>query len=259
MSSHDLSCRKIAIAAALVAGTAIATLPSDACAADFGLPPLPAQIQPNSTQPVEFGTGWYIRGDTAFAMDSLPEINEFGIFPITSGLRNTYSLGGGGGYKFNNWFRTDIVFDWRDPLTASDSGTSTYAYGSRWDALANGYVDLGNWNGFAPYVGAGVGVAWGEAKFYTRDPTISPCTQGGTVTCFEKNTPMNLAWALMAGVAYEIFPHAFIDVGYRYLNLGNYSFYDNSILSQITVPAGMTASAPSHVQEVRFGLRYVID
>jgi opacity protein-like surface antigen len=28
----------------------------------------------------------------------------------------------------------------------------------RWDLLANGYLDLGTWDGFTPYIGAGAGV-----------------------------------------------------------------------------------------------------
>jgi opacity protein-like surface antigen len=248
----------IVLASALGAAIAVSALPARLYAADldtpdFGEPPVPQQ-------PVEFGTGWYIRGDAAFAMDSLPDISPFGFFPQTSDLRNTYSLGFGGGYKFNNWFRTDVTLDWRDPLEASDSATSTYAYGTRWDSLVNGYVDIGNWNGFTPYVGAGVGAAWGQAKYYTKDSIFS-CTNGGKVTCFEQNTPINLAWALMAGFSYEVFPHAFLDVGYRYLNLGSYSFYSNSVLAgfQSVAPAGTTASKTSTVQEIRFGLRYMID
>lgn len=258
MSCRNSSRLMIVLASALGAAIGVSALPvrlyaADLDSTDFGEPPAPAQ-------PVEFGTGWYIRGDAAFAMDSLPEISPLGFFPDNSGLRNTYSLGFGGGYKFNNWFRTDVTLDWRDPLSASDSATSTYAYGTRWDALTNGYVDLGTWSGFSPYVGAGVGVAWGQAKYYTKD-TIFSCTQHGTVTCFEQNTPINLAWALMAGFSYQIFPHAFLDVGYRYLNLGNYSFYDNSVLSgfQAIAPSGTTASKAAHVQEIRFGIRYMID
>lgn len=245
------------LASALGAAIGVSALPAKSFAADLDsslFPTAPAQTE----EPVEFGTGWYIRGDAAFALDTLPEITDLGLFPNNAGFRNTYSLGGGGGYKFNNWFRTDATFDWRDPLTTSNSATSTYAYGTRWDALVNGYVDLGTWSGFTPYVGAGVGVAWGEAKIYTKDPSIS-CTSGGTVLCYNKNTPMNLAWALMAGFNFEIFPHTYLDVGYRFLNLGNYSFYDNSVLSSVTVPAGYTASAPSYVHEVRFGIRYLID
>ncbi len=219
----------------------------------FASPP-----QPAPTQPVEFGTGWYIRGDVAYARDSLPNINNFGFFPDTSAFRNTYSLGLGGGYKFTNWFRTDVTIDYREPVNATDTNTSTYANGTRWDSLANGYVDLGNWSGFTPYVGAGVGAAWGYSKIYTKDSALS-CTQGGTVMCFAKNMPLSLAWSLMAGFAFEIYPHTFIDVGYRYLNLGSYSFYDNSILSQVVPPAGMTSAVQSHVHEIRFGLRYMID
>lgn len=244
------------LASALGAAVAVSVLPAKSFAADLDSSHFPTA--PAEAQPVEFGTGWYIRGDAAFAMDTLPDITAGGLFPDSTNLRDTYSLGGGGGYKFNNWFRTDVTFDWREPLEASDSATSTYAYGTRWDALVNGYVDLGTWNGFSPYLGAGVGAAWALAKIYTKDPSLS-CTEGGTVTCFEQNTPINLAWALMAGVAFEIFPHAYLDIGYRYLNLGNYSFYDNSVLSEVSAPAGYRASAPSQVHEVRFGIRYMID
>lgn len=258
MSSRTSSRLITVLASALGAAIGVSALPAKTFAADLDpslFPSAPAQ-----SEPVDFGTGWYIRGDVAFAMDTLPEISDLGFFPNSSGLRNTYSLGFGGGYKFNNWFRTDVTLDWRDPLTASDSATSTSAYGTRWDSLVNGYVDLGTWSGFTPYVGAGVGVAWGQAKYYTRDP-IFTCTAGGTVTCFEQNTPINLAWALMAGFSYEIFPHAFLDVGYRYLNLGSYSFYDNSVLPNVgaITPPGSTASKTSTVQEIRFGIRYLID
>jgi opacity protein-like surface antigen len=248
----------VVLASALGAAIGVSALPAKTFAADLDSSAFPTA--PLGTEPVEFGTGWYIRGDAAFAMDTLPQISPLGFFPDTSGLRNTYSLGGGGGYKFNNWFRTDVTFDWREPLESSDSATSTYAYGTRWDALVNGYVDLGTWSGFTPYLGAGVGVAWGQAKYYTRDP-IFACTAGGTVTCFEQNTPMNLAFSLMAGVAFEIFPHAYLDVGYRYLNLGAYSFYDNSVLPNVgaITPPGNAASRASSVQEIRFGIRYLID
>lgn len=258
--SSLVSCRMRA--AAFCAAIALPALPAQLRAADFGFTDPNVTLPSTQTQPVDFGSGWYIRGDVAYALDTLPEISDWGIFPNTSSWRNTYSLGLGAGYKFTNWFRTDMTLDWRDPLTASDSSTSTYAYGTRWDALFNGYIDLGNWNGFAPYVGAGVGAAWGDAKIYTKDSSLT-CTQGGTVTCFEKNDSIHLAWALMAGFAFEIFPHAFVDLGYRYLNLGSYSFYDNSVLSQVGsfvyIPPGSSAAATSRVQEIRLGIRYMID
>ncbi len=130
MSCRNSSRLMIVLASALGAAIGVSALPAKLYAADldstdFGEPPAPPQ-------PVEFGTGWYIRGDAAFAMDSLPEISPLGFFPDNSGLRNTYSLGFGGGYKFNNWFRTDVTLDYRDHLSASDS---THIHLCQWHPL----------------------------------------------------------------------------------------------------------------------------
>ena len=61
-----------------------------------------------------------------------------------------------------------------------------------------------------------------------------------------KKTSYNLAWALMAGVAYDISDHAKLDLGFRYLNLGSVSSIGG-------------ASTALTAKEVRFGLRYMID
>jgi len=78
------------------------------------------------------------------------------------------------GYKVNNWFRTDLVLDyrstvqagWNGPSITCTTGLTTLPYGQvvvsaqdtctshfnteihRWDLLANGYVDIGSWGGF---------------------------------------------------------------------------------------------------------------
>jgi opacity protein-like surface antigen len=56
----------------------------------------------------------------------------------------------------------------------------------------------------------------------------------------------------MAGVAYDLTTHTKIDVGYRYLNMGKI----NGVAS---ASGASPTSAKSTAQEVRIGLRYVID
>lgn len=261
MSSFGKGRPAIAFASAVAATLATAALPASALAAD--LDSLFVASPPSSmpTEPVEFGTGWYLRGDVAFARDSLPNVDPDGLFPANSSPHNTYSLGLGGGYKFTNWFRTDVTLDYRQPESAYNPITFTNANGGRWDVLANGYIDfgdwLGNWYGVQPYIGAGVGAAWGYTKITTSDPAV-PCTGGGATQCFVNHIPASLAWALMAGFAVPIFPHAYIDVGYRYLDLGNYSFFDSGLWSQLS-GNGVTAASHSRVNEFRVGFRYMID
>ena len=66
----------------------------------------------------------------------------------------------------------DNLHDRPDPLlsgqvvvSAQDTCTSHFNTEiHRWDLLANGYVDIGSWGGFTPYVGAGAGVTWVQTK-----------------------------------------------------------------------------------------------
>lgn len=251
MSNHGSRCRMIASAAAIL----VWFMPAELYAADLDSSFFVNQPPPIQTQPVEFGTGWYIRGDLAYGLDSLPNADAYGLFPTAAAFRSTYAIGLGAGYKFTNWFRTDITGDFLQPLTAYDPATNTNAFGGRWDVLANGYLDLGTWGGVTPYVGAGVGAAVGDTRISTMDSTI-PCTQGGAILCDMTNMPVSLAWALMAGVSFQVFPHTYIDLGYRYLNLGAYSFYNNA---PINGASGLSTTGQSHAHEIRVGLRYMID
>ncbi len=162
-------------------------------AADM-LPPL---YQPQPSQMVEFGSGWYLRGDVGYVNISEPmpqaPMTVSGNVPpppssdIFGDANSSFAVAGatlGMGYQFNPWFRMDATFDWRQDHTISNStyglscaldvtdpttGTATLTnQGScyktdtlseqSWTALLNAYGDLGTWYGFTPYVGAGLGV-----------------------------------------------------------------------------------------------------
>jgi opacity protein-like surface antigen len=129
--------------------------------------------------------------------------------------------------------------------------------------LANGYVDLGTWSRFTPYVGAGIGVSvtynksqlnWFMSNQQPYNITFTDPFSNITFHQFMDTTrngyTYNLAWALMGGVAIDITPHLKLDVGYRYLNLGRYTAADSS---------GNTITKQMHAQEIRTGFRYVID
>ena len=121
--------RKVTKAAAaamvLLAGVAVR-----AEAADMSLPPA-YQLEPEPL--VEFGSGWYLRGDLGYTSvrspvsnppayqtvngvpspyDPLPAAgaNIFGSQLVSTGL---FGASIGGGYQFNRWFRMDATYDWR--------------------------------------------------------------------------------------------------------------------------------------------------
>jgi opacity protein-like surface antigen len=63
----------------------------------------------------------------------------------------------------------------------------------------------------------------------------------------------SFAWAAMAGVAYQIDPNWVIDVGYRYLALG-----DVPTSRETSLPGDLTNWKQLSAQEVRFGLRLLL-
>ncbi len=113
--------------------------------------------------------------------------------------------------------------------------------------MLNFYKDLGTYRGFTPYVGAGVGAAYNIADefYFTENPNLLNRIRG--------DRDLSFAWALMAGVGYQVSDRTTLDVGYRYLDLGeagsenvdNLNFYNPRFnIDDITA------------HEVKVGLRY---
>ena len=273
------------VLAAILAGAPLP--PSAAHAADldynYGEPPPETKVQ--------FGSGWYIRGDIAATRleEARPSAVSFdttnpATIPVPPGLGFSsgsdigYTATLGAGYQFNRWFRSDLVFDFHQPVRSSYTGGALlcpggfnalgvlqaegcsphYAGGlNQYDVLINGYIDLGTWYSVTPYIGAGVGVAFGHYSssvtftqsdgtpynVYPTDPTTG-ARYHEDFDAAQSGTFYNFAFALMAGVSIDVYDHTKLDIGYRYLNNGR---LPNS------------ASGSMYENEVRAGLRYMID
>ncbi|MGY2048706.1 outer membrane protein [Methylobacterium sp. JK268] len=231
-------------------------------------PPLPAPPEP----PVAIGSGWYLRGDfTASDFyhpgdDTLPGTPGAKLEHLR--LSNTTGGGGGIGYRFTSFLRADVTVDARTSSRFHDYSSRTHFVegfneeGGKLDlltGLVNVYADLGTWWGFTPYVGAGVGVA---EKRFNGGWTQTTCL---TVTCGDtqpiyaigpqtrdlraNHTTTTLAWAAMAGIAYDFGNGLSLDASYRYLDVGKArsgvdAYGQNTRLKDITA------------NEVRVGLRW---
>lgn len=182
-----------------------------ALAADM-LPPIPMISDAPARGSV--GAGWYLRGDIGYSGYREPEANLVAPGGVASldgeNLRGAVSVGLGAGYRFNGWLRADITADHRlesratlftGPFGPADADLSSTS------VLANAYLDLGTWSGFTPYVGAGLGWNWNRLAASTNLP-------------YPDHTEDGLAWALMAGVAVDMGRSLALDLGYRYLSLG---------------------------------------
>jgi opacity protein-like surface antigen len=224
------SLKTCAVAGAVAIATTVA-----ARASDTQPPPMPSYAPPVAV----VGTGWYLRGDIGiseyqegkFSSPNLPPA-EFLAADFGSG-----SLAGlGVGFEFNNWFRADITGEYRfsegfkvfDRVDFDAGGVPGVTRGimhgdySAFVFLANGYVDLGTWYGITPFIGAGIGVAHNKLSGSRQSVTEIPV--GGAAApsggWFGDGTKTSLAWALHAGLAYNVTRHFAVEMGYRYANLG---------------------------------------
>lgn len=199
---------------------------------------------------------WYLRGDVGYTHHKRPEA-DFTLAAIEGNMarerfNDTAVLGAGIGYRFSPLFRADVTMDHRfDARFKGLPSDATIAAGSVFDRghfqsstlMLNAYADLGTHAGFTPYVGAGIGVARNILSDYTRT------TDGGLVERLSGDDDYDLAWAVMAGVGYKLSNNFTLDLGYRYVNLGDVKTrgYDSG--------AGVDVESIG-AHEVRFGVRY---
>ncbi|SCZ44571.1 outer membrane protein [Afifella marina] len=223
----------LALAASVTALTAAPAV----FAADLPLPPI---VEPEPLPPAAPSfSGWYLRGDIGITNQRLDKITSSLIDQAiangdTVSFVNDPEFDSGGfagvgiGYQINPWARVDLTGEYRgktsfsafDTYVGADPafvGSNEYeAMKSEWLFLANAYVDLGSWHGFSPYVGAGIG-----ASRNTISGMRDINTPNGYTSYGGDHSEWNLAWALHAGLAYQVTPNLALDLGYRYVNLGD--------------------------------------
>ncbi|GAA0251235.1 hypothetical protein LNAOJCKE_3899 [Methylorubrum aminovorans] len=270
-----IASHRLALAATLATGTLLGVLTGtcalsgSASAADLLPPPPPP---PPVVEPVAIGSGWYLRGDFTQSWyehprdDAIPDPSDPGMPPLV-GLRlsSEAGYGGGIGYQINPWLRVDATIDQRGASSFRGySSRSVFQTGYNLEAgkvdvltgLVNVYADIGTWYGFTPYVGAGVGFA---DKRMSRNYTQTTCLidgcdgaagTGSRDAAFRANHSVTtFAWALTAGVSYDIGAGFSLDAAYRYINLGK-------IRSGLDEYGGLTRVKDLAANEFRVGMRY---
>jgi opacity protein-like surface antigen len=238
-------------------------------AADLG-PPAPPVSMPQEDNMALFGSGWYIRGDLGYTVWQGPSGSYNGTPFSHLSVTDFPTLGGGVGYKINNWVRADVTADYQFSGSvhasyfdaAGDLFTDKTRLGG-WTLLANGYVDLGTWSRVTPYLGAGVGYAFTEVSKIINQEFIpigggnfaavtDPTTGLPVFNAYLTNTTGGFAWALMAGASVDVAPSLKVDIGYRYLNVA-----DARMATDNFGVAPKLKSLGAH--QFRIGVRYMFD
>lgn len=236
----------------LASAVALAVLPMAHIPAAFAadlLPPPPQLEPPPLRGPVE-EVGFYMRSDIGVAAVSASNLRStftdgstlasLGAVDGPVSVEDNYILSLGLGWQFNQWFRADLTAEYRGSSSYSSSVTyqwgnaltnasgcypgSGLVCGDQYNGtvktglfLANGYVDVGSWYGFTPYVGGGIGLAVYQTSG-VKDTGLYPTA--GAFGFAPNYNGTNFAWSLTGGVAYAIAPNLKLDVAYRYVNMG---------------------------------------
>ena len=266
--------KSLAVAAAMA--TMIA-LPANAADIPIHIP-LPAPPPP----PVEvFAGGWYLRGDIGVSSQAskhpewdIPVPAQDRVDFLQSGFDGGGFVGAGVGYRFNSWLRADVTGEYRAPTryhgleryTTGGGPVSTNEFHARKTeavGLVNAYLDLGTWWGVTPFVGAGIGIAHVRMSDF-RDLAVGELLDGdgnriGTenvVAAATAGTRTNLAWALYAGLGYEVNERLSLELGYRYLNMGKGRTGPTTDLIRGSTRGAKWTFANIHSHDLRFGMRW---
>lgn len=258
------------IKAFIVAIGLAAVAPGVAAAADLLPPPPPPPVEPIVAAPF---SGWYLRGDVGVGVASISDLrNSFDSnFTVVGDQFDSKSLGDsafagvGVGYQFNNWFHADVTSEYRTAGAYHTIESAIFTCGvvgvtrchdnytgsvSSAVFLANGYVDLGTWWGFTPFIGAGVGVA---DNFFQG---LTDMGEAGGFGFAQNHSSLNFAWAAMAGIGYAITPNLRLEIGYRHLDMG--TAVSGPVICQNTPACGHEVQRFALASnDIRLGMRWI--
>ncbi|MCY0148202.1 porin family protein [Hoeflea sp. G2-23] len=243
------------------------------------------------TQPVEIGTGWYLRGDLGYSARTRGAATNYSVFNVgppaayageqfdTSSLDSNWSGSIGMGYSFTDYLRADLTFDYAegkfDGTTSSLLSCAGVVGGQcasidtqdfeQYGFMANAYVDLGTYSGFTPYVGAGAGIArvtWGALTNDQRCVSVvgNVCGAGVAVdSTHAGEETWRFTYALMAGFSYDITKDLKLDLGYRYSKVdGGAQFSYDAVTAAAGAVGVQSYDNGIEKHEIRAGLRYAL-
>ncbi len=169
----------------------------------------------------DIGYGWSSDSDASYVGNTDNGGNPYESFDATALSDAAFGEVGLGCGRGVRGLRADVTFGWhRDkdfeghiPINTNPDDP-IYTSFQTLTSMVNVYYDMGDWGGFVPYLGAGIGAAMHDMDYvHSTDPS-SPNPQFG-------DTKIDLAWQVSAGVGYQLTDGVTLDLGYRYLNLGD--------------------------------------
>jgi opacity protein-like surface antigen len=119
--------------------------------------------------------------------------------------------------------------------------------------LFNAYWDMGTHSGFTPYIGAGIGFSWNQLR-RVHNSTYLNCATCSDASGADKVHDITLAYALTAGVSYDMGRSTYLDFNYRYV------WIEGTDVEMAIGTTNHTVSIGDLTEhQLRAGIRYVID
>ena len=140
-------------------------------------------------------------------------------------------LGGAIGYRHEHW-RTELEYIWRKKNSENLGGITDVDFNSQ-SLMLMVYYDFLPYTWFTPFVNAGIGYTWNKLNIGIPLVGVTYKTKGNNVT-----------WSLGAGISAKITNRLNMDIGYRYLDMGDLDTLN-----------GKTETTD---HEVYMGVRYVL-
>ncbi len=173
--------------------------------------------------------GFYTRFDLGYAYSTLP------------GIEKGYAVQTGFGQRWGRFVRGEFTLEFsRNRLKGiSDLDPPDGSVRSRLPSLSamfSGYVDLFDYKGISPYIGAGIGVARNDMPDFVVNGQQ-----------FYGDLNYRLAWKAMAGIGIDLPANLVLDIGYAYNDLGRFS-----ARSLYSAPLQQEAK----IRKIYVGLRY---
>ena len=258
-----------AIGLAVLAGQPATTLAADL---DYG------SVKDGYAPPAQSSRSWYLRSFAGFSNYESDDLSNELQDQFSSNINNDFEsapfMGFGLGMQANHWLRLEGTLEYRgnatfhgmdkydndvdptqcDGADPTDCGTNEFtAVTEAWVGLASAYVDICTWRGITPFIGGSIGFANVDVKGM-KDVNVP----ANSVATGSDNTETNFAWALHAGLSYEVTPTFTVDVGYRFMNLGDVSS------GQMTTYDGAVSYASVnlddlHSHDLLIGMRWKLD
>ena len=177
---------------------------------------------------------YYVKGEVGVTMPQKIEKQK---------LKKSAIFGIEGGYKMNENFRFGLGLNFANGMKFKDDGALKDAKVSSVILETNAYYDIADFNGFTPYLTAGVGVAKNKLKVSGTSASTSsssgPVRGAVTLESAKKSEHVannenilfttadskslkktGFAWNVGFGGMYNIDPEFGVDLAYRYRDLG---------------------------------------